>query len=163
MSRFTICYSLPWDMIKIIFDKFRDEVDDSLYLLACSECLILAKSKQMDDSLGEDDLTYFKVNLFIFKYLDLLNPSSNTHILKDVYSDVDDCWFTRLIWHVYLLNITLKFINRPITLIIHHEPTPPSPSELLRFIWIPPCTQDILSLLLPITKYILYGKSACRK
>lgn len=78
-------------MIKIIFDKFRDEVDDSLYLLACSECLILAKSKQMDDSLGEDDLTYFKVNLFIFKYLDLLNPSSNTHILKDVYSDVDDC------------------------------------------------------------------------
>jgi hypothetical protein len=44
----------------------------------------------MDDSLGEDDLTYLKVNLLIFQYFDLLDPSTNTHILKDVDSDVDD-------------------------------------------------------------------------
>jgi hypothetical protein len=78
-------------MIEIVFDKFRNKIDDTLYLLTCSECLILTKSKQMYDSLGEYDLTNFKVNLLIFKYFDLLNPSSNTHILEDIDRDVDNC------------------------------------------------------------------------
>jgi hypothetical protein len=53
--------------------------------------------------------------LLIFQYFDLLDPSTNTHILKDVDSDVDDSWFTRLIRHPYTINITLKFIHRPNT------------------------------------------------
>ena len=115
MRRFAVGDSLAWDMIEIIFDEFWDEINDTLYFLPGSQWLILAKSEEMDDGLGEDDLTYLKVNLLIFEYLDLLDPSTNTHILKDVDSDVDDSWFTRLVRHLQTINITLKFIDRPHT------------------------------------------------
>lgn len=45
----------------------------------------------MDDSLGEYDLTYFEVDLLIFKYFDLLDPPADSYILEDVDSDVDYC------------------------------------------------------------------------
>lgn len=115
MCRFAVGDSLAWDMIEIILDEFWDEINDTLYFLPGSQRLILAKSEEMDDGLGEDDLTYLKVNLLIFEYLDLLDPSTNTHILKDVDSDVDDSWFTRLVRHLQTINITLKFIDRPHT------------------------------------------------
>jgi len=115
MCRFAIGDSLAWNVIEIIFDEFWNQIDNTLYLLSGRQWLILAKSEEMDDGLGEDDLTDLKVNLLIFEYFDLLDPSPNTHILKDVNCDVDDSWFTRLVRHPHSINITLKFINRPKT------------------------------------------------
>lgn len=43
----------------------------------------------MYDGFRKDDFAYFKIDLLIFEYFYLINPSFNTHILKNVNGQID--------------------------------------------------------------------------
>lgn len=85
----------PRDMVEVVLDDFCDEVDDSLYLLAGGERVVLAESKQVNDGLREDDLADLKVDLLIFEDLYFLYPPPDPHILEDVDGDVNDVRLAR--------------------------------------------------------------------
>ena len=58
----------------------------------------------MDDGFRKNDFAYLKVYLFILKYLDLLNPPPDAHILENIDGDVDDRRFTRSLAQLHLTN-----------------------------------------------------------
>lgn len=77
-------------MVEIVVDYFGNKIDDSLDLLTCGKSLVFTKAEKMNDSLRKDDFAYLEVYLLIFEDFYLLNPSSNTHVLKNIDCDVNN-------------------------------------------------------------------------
>jgi hypothetical protein len=87
---YSISYGLTAYMVEIVFDKFGDQIDDSLYLLPGSHLLVLRQPEQMNDCLREDDFAYLEVDLLVLQYLHLIDPPLDSHVLENVDGQVDD-------------------------------------------------------------------------
>lgn len=105
MHSISLHYGLPWNVIKVIFDNFRDEVDNSLNFLTSRKSLVLPESKEVDDSFWENNFAYFEVNLFALENIDIFNPTPDSHILENVYGDVYYRW---LVWALALVHFNNK-------------------------------------------------------
>lgn len=90
MSGVTAEDSLSRDVVEVILDLLGDEVDDGLYLLAGGEIGVFVDADGLDRCLREDDLADVDVDLLIFKYFNVVDPSLYPHVLEHVDRQVYD-------------------------------------------------------------------------